>query len=87
MRREEKRLVSLHECRDGGTVNWPIRPWWTAPFSVMTVAGTITGKPVRVFPDCPEPGQYTIHAGLYSFTFPGELERVRTALRPKPGLS
>ena len=48
--------------------------------AVVTVGGTITGQPVRVFPDCPEPGQYTIEVGMYSFTFPGELERVRKEL-------
>ena len=79
MRPEEKRLVSLHDIAKVGQ-EMADQAMIDRTLCVVHVAHTLTGDAVKVFPDCPEPGQYTIEAGSHSFVFPGELARLRAAL-------
>ena len=79
MRPEEKRLVSLHDLAKVGQ-DLADLAMIDRTVSIVTVAHTLTGDQVKVFPDCPKFGQYTIEAGAHSLVFKGELERLREPL-------
>ena len=79
MRREDQRLWTNQEVvRVGQAI--ADQAILEKIMALVILAGTITGKPVKVYPDSPLHGQYTIEAGFHEFTYPGELERIKAAL-------